>query len=381
MSVLVTNADSAKALVVTRSLGRKEIEVVTSGSEKISATFFSRYSKNHLLYPSPLKSPLEFINTLEKYVKNRNIDMIMPINSVETLLVSKYKHKFEKYARVPFADYPNMIQLHNKQELMKIANEINLPIPKTHIIKNINEIEAIAKIIEYPAVIKLKDSTGSKGVQYAYSNDQLISSYKHIIQRYSLKDTSDYPLIQEYIPGDGYGVSVLFNQGNLRALFTHKRLREYPLSGGGSTLRESVRFPEMEKIAVKLLEHVNWNGLAMVEFKLDRRTKKPILLEVNPRVWGSINQAIASGVDFPYLLYRMAMDGDVETVVNYKLGVKTRLLMDDTRALLTILKRTKKTSYVLNEFLQKIRCDELDFDDLFPALPLLYKGLKELVKS
>ena len=377
---MITNADSAKALVVTRSLGRNKIDVVTSGCDRLSAAFFSKYSNSHFLYPSPQKTPLEFVHALDKYVQRKKIDVLMPINSTETLLISKYKYKFESHTKVPFADYSNMLQLHNKDELAKIATEIGLPIPKTYIIKNIDEIRKIAKVIEYPVVIKLKDATSSEGIQYAQSEDEFVSLYKQVAIKYAC-DNSSYPLVQEYIPGDGYGVTVLFNQGDLRALFTHKRLREYPITGGGSTLRESIRHPEMEQIAIKLLEYVNWNGVAMVEFKLDRRTNKPVLIEVNPRFWGSVNQAIASGVDFPYLLYRMAMDGDIKPVLNYKLGVRTRLLSDDIRALFAILKQDKNPKYMFTELIQKTECDEIAFDDLCPAFIFLNRGIKELIKS
>ena len=78
-----------------------------------------------------------------------------------------------------FADHSKMIQLHNKEQLMKIATEIDLPIPKTSTIENVNEIQNIAKAIEYPAVIKLKDATSSIGIQYAYSEDEFVYIYKH----------------------------------------------------------------------------------------------------------------------------------------------------------------------------------------------------------
>ena len=112
--------------------------------------------------------------------------------------------------------------------------------------------------------------------------------------------------------GEALGVSLLFNQNaEPRALFVHKRLREYPLSGGPSTLRESVVRPEVAELAVRLLRALNWFGLAMVEFKVDPRDGVPKLMEVNPKLWGSLSLAIASGVDFPALLYRLAMRGDV----------------------------------------------------------------------
>ncbi|MDD3856814.1 MAG: ATP-grasp domain-containing protein, partial [Methanoculleus sp.] len=51
------------------------------------------------------------------------------------------------------------------------------------------------------------------------------------------------------------------------------------------------------------------------------------LMEVNPRFWGSLHLSILSGVDFPYLLYRMLMDGDVEPVPDYQEGVQCRWLL------------------------------------------------------
>lgn len=378
MSVIVTNASGAKALVVTRSLGRAKIEVITTDSASFSAAFFSKYSSSHFLCPAPEESPVGFINAVEKYVRARNIDVLMPINSTETLLISKYKFKFEPYTKVPFADYSKMIRLHNKEELMKIATVLNLPIPKTYRPRNVDEIRTMADEIEYPIVIKPKEATSSKGVHYVHSKDEFVYKFKRFIMKYDSSPLS-YPVIQEYIPGDGYGVSVLFNQGELRALFTHKRLREYPISGGPSTLRESVRHPEMERVAKKLLEHANWHGVAMVEFKLDKRTNKPVLIEVNPRFWGSINQAIASGVDFPFLLYKMATEGDIKSVLNYKLGVKTRFLMNDLRALFSYLRHSNNRVQILKQFLifHGLPDDIISYKDVLPIPFFAYINIKE----
>lgn len=100
------------------------------------------------------------------------------------------------------------------------------------------------------------------------------------------------------LDGDAYGVSVLFNKGEQRAIFTHKRLREYPISGGPSTLRESIRYPEIEEYALDLLTALNWHGVAMVEFRVDARDGKPKLIEINPGFWTGLPLAIYAGVDF-----------------------------------------------------------------------------------
>ena len=53
------------------------------------------------------------------------------------------------------------------------------------------------------------------------------------------------------------------------------------------------------------------------------------MLEVNPRFWGSVGLAVQSGVDFPYLLFRMATEGDIEPVLQYRTGVVVKWLLGD----------------------------------------------------
>jgi hypothetical protein len=48
-------------------------------------------------------------------------------------------------------------------------------------------------------------------------------------------------------------------------------------------------------IAERVLARAPWSGFAMFEFKLG--AGEPVLIEVNPRVWGSIHQGLAAGVN------------------------------------------------------------------------------------
>ena len=135
----------------------------------------------------------------------------------------------------------------------------------------------------------------------------------------------------------------VFNlQSQPRAAFVYKRLREYPVSGGPSTLRESVKNDELRDIALRLLESLGWKGLAMVEFRVDRRDGRPKLMEINPRLWGSLHLAIISGMDFPHMLYRMSVDGDVAAQDDYTPGIRCRwLIPGDILHLLSNLRRLK----------------------------------------
>ncbi|NJD51387.1 MAG: ATP-grasp domain-containing protein [Candidatus Methanoperedens sp.] len=384
MSVLITNASNVKGLVVTQSLGKKGVEITTTDCEYLSAAFFSRYSKHHFLCAPPERTQTDFVNSIQNHIKRNKIDVLMPINSTETNLISKYKEKFTPFTKVPFEDFPKMMQLHNKNEVMRLASELDIRIPGTYEIVNAADIEKFSKEMEYPVVIKLRNATSSVGISYVYSASEFVSKYRQTIQKFNLKP-SEYPIVQEYIPGSGYGVSMLYNQGDIRASFTHKRLREYPITGGPSTLRVSVRNQEMETAARKILDHVNWHGVAMVEFKLDERTNRPVLIEVNPRFWGSVYQAIAAGVNFPYLLYEMALFGDVKPVFNYKVGVKTRFLLNDFRALISHLKNSNHRFATFKEFFKfyekDLYYDAFSINDALPAMMFAYKGLKDVLGS
>ena len=313
-------------------------------------------------------------------LKKHNHDVLMPTHSEDTYLVAKYKSALEPFVKVPLHEYSTIMQVNDKGYLMQVADELGIPVPETYFIADLNALHRIADEIDFPAVIKLRETASSIGISYVHSKEELILKYKGTISRFNLSP-SDYPLIQEYIEGDGYGVSLLFNHGDLRAKFTHKRIREYPVTGGPSTYRISVKHPEMESIAIDLLKHFNWHGVAMVEFKLNSRTKKPVLIEVNPRFWGSLNQAVKSGVDFPYLLYKMALEGDIKPVLDYKVGVKTKNIFIDYIALFNYIRKTKRTGLLKEFFRVPANDDIFSLDDPLPILGFIHIGIGEMIHS
>lgn len=74
--------------------------------------------------------------------------------------------------------------------------------------------------------------------------------------------------------------------------------------------RESVvADPALVERSRRLLARLNWQGVAMVEYKIDASTGMPYLMEINGRFWGSLQLAIDAGVDFPRLLLEVATGG------------------------------------------------------------------------
>jgi predicted ATP-grasp superfamily ATP-dependent carboligase len=380
-TALITNGLSPKSLVCARSLGKRGIYVIVCDCKRFAPTFFSKYCREHFLYPDPEKYPDDFVNTILNFLKRKKVDVILPMNSAETLLICKHKDKLSKYVRVPFGDYEKVMLVHDKKTLSETISNLRIKAPATHYIKNIQELFEKMHKISCPAVIKLRRSTGSRGIWYVNSKQELLTTYRKVVKNYCLLP-EEYPIIQEYISGAGAGVSMLFDRGKMKAKFSHLRLREYPVSGGPSTLRISIKEEKMERIARKLMETIDWHGVVMVEFKLTR-DGTPVLIEVNPRIWGSINEAVASGVDFPFLIYQLAFEREIPEVLEYKIGMKTRFIFNDIRAILKLLLSFKASSIQLKDiftfFSKNLKYDVFSLEDPVPFLIYFFWAIKELL--
>ena len=372
--VLVTDAQRRKSLAVVRSLGRRGIRVTAGEERKHAVAFSSRYCDRAVVYPSPTEAPDRFVDWLLDHVRTNRYTAVMPTNEQTLALVTQHLDALGEHTIVPYPDFPTFMTARDKARTMQIAIDHGIPCPKTVTLDDPDKLDALEKELEFPVVIKPREGQGSSGVVYVKHRQDFRENYLRIDARYPR------PLVQEFIPpgGAAYGVSALFDRGSEpRAVFVHKRLREYPVSGGPSTLRESVDAPELVALGVRMLKALKWYGVAMVEFKMDPRDGRPKLMEVNPKFWGSLELAIHSGVDFPYLLYRLAVDGKVDPVFKYRVGVRCRWLPGDFLHLLFTPRRRAILGEFFNFFDSRTYYDVLSKDDPAPAFGLLLATLAQ----
>ena len=321
--VLVLDAQMRNSLAIIRSLGKKGFKVDAGEETRFATGFFSRYCAGHIVYPSPAKHPDEFTAYVLDVVKSGNYDAIFPVTDATVIPIVKQKAEFAEHTIVPFADYQTVVKAIDKTQTLKIAMENDIPCPKTYFIDYYDDLEEIKDDVEYPVVVKPDRGFGARGVFLCNSTDELFKRCKHVHDRYGPF------LVQGYIPkGDEMGVYTLFDFNSKPcALSVQRRIRSYPVSGGPSTLRETIKDERAVDLAFRLLKAMKWSGVAMVEFRVDPGDGIPRLMEVNPRFWGSLQLSILSGVDFPFMLYKLVTDGYIEPDLDYKTGVKCRWLL------------------------------------------------------
>jgi len=371
--IFITDGRWHKTLAAVRSLGKKGIPVICGDNISLACSFFSRYCAEKFIYPSPKYNTKEFIERLIKEFEKKDYRVLFPMEEDTMQIIADNINAFPQKISIPIVDREKLLMVRDKGELIKFAISRGVPCPGTWFIKDIEEIKDLK--LTFPVVIKPRVGSGAKGVKYIENKKELEENYRKIHSIFP------YPLIQERIPsgGEAIGVSAVFDRNGVPvASFTHKRIREFPVSGGASTLCESCLRPEIEEIAIKLLRDLNWYGVAMVEFKVDPRDNIPKLMEINTRFWGSLQLAIYGGIDFPYLLYQIALNKKTE-VSSYKIGVKFRwILPGDLMHFISNPERFRMKPDFFDFFDRNTTHAIFSWDDPLPVIGMILTGLSFL---
>src|SRR4029077_449257 len=103
-------------------------------------------------------------------------------------------------------------------------------------------------------------------------------------------------LIEGHVPGRGAGVFFLHWRGRLLAEFMHLRVHEVPHTGGVSSYRRSWWHQGMRDDGLAKLQAMDWEGVAMMEYRWNPSTDDFWFLEMNGRFWGSLHLALFAGV-------------------------------------------------------------------------------------
>ena len=322
--VFVTDGYWRKTVAAVRALGRAGLRVTVSESTYLAPALFSRYCYRRVRSPSPVLQPSQYLDFLEDYLHRHPHQVLMPMEEDTLLLIAQHRERFSPITRLPFAAYDNLLFARDKLKVLRQAQALDIPTPKTYEITSIDEIDPLTRQLQYPVVVKPRVGSGSAGMCYVSEPSQLSPALERLFL------SGQLPLVQERLPADGAGIGASFlldQEHQIRASFIHRRIREYPVEGGPSTLRESIIHDQVRHDGARLLQNLHLTGVAMVEFKIDSRDGKAKLLEVNPRFWGSLALAINAGVNFPYLLTLMALELDFSPVLDYMLGHLCRWLL------------------------------------------------------
>ena len=357
--VIVTYARGWQSLAVTRSLGRRGVEVITADEVAMTPASFSKYSTASFTYPDCSKNPDEFLDQLESEIIRHKPDdpdtpyVLMPIHK-ETYLIAKHRERFEAHIRVPVPSIEQIEEVHNKGTLAAYAQENGLCAPPTIFPASIEELESRADEIALPAFVKLRESAAGVGIAKVDTREELITYFKSLVEDYG-RAPEDYPIVQQGVPGDDYCGTTLFDRGKLIACMTYRNIRQFPADKGAGVVRETVKAEKMESVCEALLGPKGWHGVAEIDFR-----------------WtGDLDED-------PWLIYRLAVDGKVDPPDEVSYAVKTEAPLVGLLATLQEISKSSTHSDNLKEVWKGAR-EEFSEGSKREGLSQLFGGLKDFV--
>ena len=390
--ILVLDGETTQALACVRALGRAGHTVYVAGTGRRPLAAWSRHCSGRFRLGD---ETLAAFGPLRDWAHANGIEVVLPQTERSCILCNLERTAWEELGIVVGSGPDDLISgAFDKVRTLEVAEGCGVRVPPQHVPQSLEDGRAAAQTIGYPVVVKPRFShfwhggrfTSGEGSRYARDPAELEARMLECRQ-----DTL-WPLIQGFVPGQGKGVFALCDHGRPLAWFAHERLRDVRPSGSGSSLRRSVSLdPRLQEPAARLLAALAWHGPAMVEFR-DDGTNEPCLLEVNGRFWGSLELAIASGIDFPNLWVRLLRGERIEPPAPYATGVTLRWLWGDIKRLLHIAQGRPpgySGSYpsvlgglreVLGPQPTGTRSETWNADDRWPAVGEWVQGIGQLVR-
>jgi predicted ATP-grasp superfamily ATP-dependent carboligase len=345
--ILVTDGEQRSALAIVRSLGRAGHQVAVTSTSGRSLAGASRYSRDDHTVPDALDEPVRFGEKILALCEQTAIGALMPVTEASLRVLLPLRSRLTGVL-LPFPPYDTFARVSDKEAILAAAAELGIAVPEQIIISRRNDVADLP--IEYPLVLKPWVSVVREGTRNRKLGVFHVDNPAELEAALAGLPGAAFPVLaQRRIVGPGVGIFLLRWNGRTIAHFAHRRIREKPPSGGVSVYRESITVPvEWVAQAERLLECVDWSGVAMVELKLDKASGRPYLMEINGRFWGSLQLAVDAGVDFPRLLLDAAL-GEVPRVPpSYRVGVRLRWELGDIDHLIARL-RSSNTNLHLPE--------------------------------
>jgi protein-tyrosine-phosphatase/predicted ATP-grasp superfamily ATP-dependent carboligase len=320
---LVLGTDTRSFLSVIRSLGRAGVEVHVAWAECDSPALRSRYIR--AVHEIPLYSPRGggWLEALTRLLREPGFDAVIPCQDAAVLALHLHRSEMGSSTRLCIPNESAYERCCDKGKTYELAERLSIPLPRQARAGSVGEIEELAATFGMPLVLKPSASVSAGDpdirnlVRKVRRQGDIAPVAGPMLARGPL-------LVQQNFVGSGVGVEVLCQDGEILAAFQHERIHE-PLTGGGSTYRKSVPpSPELLDAARRLMQELRYTGVAMVEFKVNSRTGRWVLIEINGRFWGSLPLTIAAGADFPRYLYELMVRGRTDFPREYRTGLYCR---------------------------------------------------------
>ena len=322
LTVLLTSAGGLgyPGVIDSLRLAVRPITVLTADIQ--TGILCARFSNGH--HQLPRGDGPEYIDRLAEVCRTEAVDVVLPGSTPELLALCHESDRFcldSPRTRVASSLLEATVRCLDKGRCYRDLDAVGLAVPKHHTVHTWPELAEAAAQLGYPArPVCLKPASAPSGGGHGFwildatldrIADTLTSrpgSHTTTLEQLELRlagaETLPELLVMEYLPGDEYSVYILAERGRMLACVPQRRddlMISYSFSA------TVVDEPDVERLCRGIVEELGLHSLVNVQVRRDDRGQ-PKLVEVNPRVGGSVVLATAAGVNLPLLAVLQAVE-------------------------------------------------------------------------
>ncbi|MDG2492308.1 MAG: hypothetical protein P8M60_06065 [Flavobacteriaceae bacterium] len=231
-SIAILDGQSVQALIFAKTLSKLGHNVILFCDNKYSYGYNSKYAVKKIISPSTETNEESFNIFFLDYLDKHFLDVVIPMNDYSARYLSKNKDLLKNKINFMIPDYKIFQRGYDKNKLMNLCREINIPHPNTiDLCEDFN-----LNNIKYPALIKPNETSGARGFKIVHNPSEFEKSIKRIIHEFGNCH------LQEYIPPGGkqFKVQLLRVQSKIIASTVIEKIRFYPISGGSSCFNKTI---------------------------------------------------------------------------------------------------------------------------------------------
>lgn len=260
----------------------------------------------------------DFIPALLKICRERGIHILMSLVTRELFHLAEYRNEFEQGGtKVLVSSHEAITVANDKSKCYQFLQEKKIPVPKFFVVKTIEQFQLVAKQLGWPGnefCFKPSVSNGSRGFRIVSNNfdahDWLFhqkpnSVYMRHEEAVRILSSKPFPelLVTEYLPGEEYSVDCLAYHGE--AKLVAPRLRKKMINGI-SVQGEFVNDEKIISYCQSIIKALQLHGNIGIQVKRNAEGKA-LLLEINPRVQGTIVAGLGAGINLPLLAVKQEL--------------------------------------------------------------------------
>lgn len=294
-----------------RSLKRRGVNAVCFDCNPAMHGFRSVYGPARLS-PDPDKNPrewLEFMKRLSTELGSKPV--LIPSSDRYVSAIGKFHHELkDSYILNPGVTMQALLA--EKQSQYKLAAEHGMPMPETHRVDSLEQVQALEEQLKFPCLLKPRHfrewERFPSGHPLSHQKIAIVDDFSSLLEMYCLaKVANPEVIVQDIILGPDTSKRVylaVYDKNSKRiahAMF--RELRCVPFGFGPASVSEPFQDPEADEVCDSFLKSIAYQGICEIEVKRDDRDGKVRLIEANPRLSGGGDAAPYDGVDICWIHY------------------------------------------------------------------------------